>query len=190
METLLNVVENVAGDCTKADAAEQAVIEEVRKLGNEALQGWAERAVQKATEAVRHSNPPYRATGKKSLVAYAFRENRGHGTGLAWPWPQVRPFLSRRGERPELFAAVATGDYRLRRGPWVWPSPEKAAGTLWDHDSGQYGAEDHRRAWDPHAGAAGTGRACLSARPGCRQQIGEIDGSMVPIVTSGDRSGG
>lgn len=36
METLLNVVENVAGDCTKADAAEQAVIEEVRKRGNEA----------------------------------------------------------------------------------------------------------------------------------------------------------
>jgi hypothetical protein len=28
METLLNVVENVAGDCTKADAAEQSVIEE------------------------------------------------------------------------------------------------------------------------------------------------------------------
>lgn len=57
METLLNVVENVAGDCTKADAAEQAVLEEVRKLGNAALQGWAERAVQKATETMRHAQP-------------------------------------------------------------------------------------------------------------------------------------
>jgi hypothetical protein len=37
MEMLLNVVENVAGDCTKADAAEQAVIEEVRQMGNAAL---------------------------------------------------------------------------------------------------------------------------------------------------------
>jgi len=65
IETLLNVVENVAGDCTKADAAEQAVIEEVRKLGNEALQGWAERAVQTATEIVRHEQPALQGNGKK-----------------------------------------------------------------------------------------------------------------------------
>jgi hypothetical protein len=36
LETLLHVVENAAGDCPKAAAAEQAVIAEVRKLGNEA----------------------------------------------------------------------------------------------------------------------------------------------------------
>ena len=30
-ETLLDIVDNVAGDCTKAEAAEQAVIDEVRK---------------------------------------------------------------------------------------------------------------------------------------------------------------
>jgi hypothetical protein len=65
METLLQVVENVAGDWTKADAAEQAVLEEVRKMGNEALQGWAERAVQKATETVRHEQPALRGNGKK-----------------------------------------------------------------------------------------------------------------------------
>jgi hypothetical protein len=35
-EPLLNVVENAAGDGTKADAAEQSMIEELRKLGNEA----------------------------------------------------------------------------------------------------------------------------------------------------------
>ena len=65
METLLKVVENVAGDCTKAEAAEQAVREEVRKMGNEALQGWAERAVQKATETVRHEQPALRGNGEK-----------------------------------------------------------------------------------------------------------------------------
>ena len=64
-ETLLNIVENVAGDCTKADAAEQAVIEELRKLGQEALQGWAERAVQKATETVRQQQPALQGNGKK-----------------------------------------------------------------------------------------------------------------------------
>jgi len=64
-ETLLNVVENVGGDCTKADAAEQAVSEEVRKMGNEALQCWADRAGQKATATVRHQQPALQGNGKK-----------------------------------------------------------------------------------------------------------------------------
>jgi hypothetical protein len=65
METLLNVVEDVAGDCTKADAAEPAVIEELRTLGNEALQGWAERAVHRATATVRHEQPALQGNGEK-----------------------------------------------------------------------------------------------------------------------------
>ena len=65
METLLNIVDNVAGDCTKADAAEQAVIDAIRKLGNAALQGWAEQAVHKATATVRHEQPALQGNGKK-----------------------------------------------------------------------------------------------------------------------------
>jgi hypothetical protein len=65
VETLLNIVDNVAGDCTKADVAEQSVIEEVRKLGNAALQEWAEQAVQKATAAERHKRPALQGNGKK-----------------------------------------------------------------------------------------------------------------------------
>jgi len=65
METLLNVVDNVAGACRKADAAEQAVMEELRKMGNEALQCWAERAVQTATATMRHEQPGVQGNGKK-----------------------------------------------------------------------------------------------------------------------------
>ena len=72
VETLLNVVENVAGDCTKADAAEQAVIEELRKLGNEALQCWADRAVQKATETLRQQHPALQGNGKKKSGGIRF----------------------------------------------------------------------------------------------------------------------
>jgi len=57
IETLLNIVDNVAGDCAKADAAEQAVIEELRKLGTAALQEWAEQAVHQAVETVRAQQP-------------------------------------------------------------------------------------------------------------------------------------
>ncbi len=40
---LLEVVENAAGDVDKAADAERRVIEELRQMGQEALQGWAER---------------------------------------------------------------------------------------------------------------------------------------------------
>jgi hypothetical protein len=72
METLLNVVENVAGDCTKADAAEQSVIEELRNMGNEALQCWAARAVQKATATVRDQQPALQSHGKKKSGGIRF----------------------------------------------------------------------------------------------------------------------
>ena len=65
IEALLNIVDNGAGDCIKADAAEQAVREEVRKLGNAALQGWAEQTVQKATATVRQQQPGLQGNGKK-----------------------------------------------------------------------------------------------------------------------------
>jgi hypothetical protein len=47
MESLLAVVEDAAGDCAKADAAERRVIDELRQMGNEALTAWAERGVEK-----------------------------------------------------------------------------------------------------------------------------------------------
>jgi hypothetical protein len=72
MEILLNVVDNVAGDCTKADAAEQSVIEELRTMGNEALQCWAEQAVQKATATVRHQQPALQGNGKKKSGGIRF----------------------------------------------------------------------------------------------------------------------
>ena len=65
METLLNIVDKVAGDCTKADAAEQAVLDEVRKLGNAALQSWAEQGVQRAVATVRTQQPALQGNGEK-----------------------------------------------------------------------------------------------------------------------------
>jgi hypothetical protein len=43
IEGLLSVVENAEGDLIKADAAEQRVVEEIRQLGQTALQTWATR---------------------------------------------------------------------------------------------------------------------------------------------------
>ena len=65
MESLLNVVENAAGDCTKADDAEQHVIEELRKMGNEALHSWANNAALKAAEVLCNQEVNIHKNGKK-----------------------------------------------------------------------------------------------------------------------------
>ena len=51
--SLLRVVEDQGGDLRLADAAEARLIEEIRRMGQEAMQAWAERQVQKCEQEVR-----------------------------------------------------------------------------------------------------------------------------------------
>ena len=66
MEALLNVVENSAGDYIKADDTEQYVIEELRKMGNDALYCWSGNAVIKTASHVREQQPELHGNGKKN----------------------------------------------------------------------------------------------------------------------------
>ncbi len=52
IESLVGLVEDAGDDVEKADEAEQRLIEELRKMGNEALHGWAERKVARKAEEV------------------------------------------------------------------------------------------------------------------------------------------
>ena len=67
VESLLAVVEDAAGDCEKADAAERRMIEELRQMGHAALTAWAERGVEKRT-AVAQAEPTWRPGGKKTSI--------------------------------------------------------------------------------------------------------------------------
>ena len=67
VENLLGVVEEAAGDCEQADAAERRVIEELRQLGNEALTAWAGRGVEKRA-AMAQAEPDWRPGGKKNSI--------------------------------------------------------------------------------------------------------------------------
>ena len=67
MEGLLAVVEDAAGDCQKADAAERRVIEELRQMGNDALTAWAERGVEKQA-VLAQAEPDWRPGGKKNCI--------------------------------------------------------------------------------------------------------------------------
>jgi len=67
VESLLAVVEDAAGDCEKADAAERRVIEALRQMGHEALTAWAERGVEKSV-AVAQAEPVWRPGGQKNCI--------------------------------------------------------------------------------------------------------------------------
>jgi hypothetical protein len=60
IELLINIIEDNAGDCQKANEAEMRVIEELRQMGNEVLHCWPEH--------------------KKETVSGDF--NKGHSTAV------------------------------------------------------------------------------------------------------------
>lgn len=58
-------MENADGDLNEADAAEEFLVEEMRHLGREALQGWAERRVAVTEQEIRQ-RPSIHRQGKKN----------------------------------------------------------------------------------------------------------------------------
>ena len=62
--SIVGAIENSEGDLKEADAAEERIVEEMRLLGREALQGWAEKQVE-ATEGEIRQQPHMHRQGKK-----------------------------------------------------------------------------------------------------------------------------
>ncbi len=112
MEALLNVVENAAGNCTKADDAEQYVIDELRKMGNDALHCWADTAVDKAVEQTREQQPELHGNGKKVCWHTTFGEISVIEPLYRCPGQQFRPFITSAGitSRGCSLNAVATSN--------------------------------------------------------------------------------
>jgi membrane-bound ClpP family serine protease len=68
VESLLLAVEDEAGELKEADAAEMRVIDEMRRMGQEALRAWAARQVDKTSQELRQSDEPARREGKKNCA--------------------------------------------------------------------------------------------------------------------------
>jgi len=80
-DALLDVVENAAGDVTKADEAEQRVFEELRLMGQQAIQSWAERKQQRL-ETVCESRSGLARKEKKASLAHSLRPHPDSRTDL------------------------------------------------------------------------------------------------------------
>src|SRR5271154_6798780 len=74
--SIVGAIENSEGDLEEADAAEERIVEEMRLLGREAMQGWAEKQVEVTEGEIRRQAHMHRQ-GKKTLLAYEVRRNRG-----------------------------------------------------------------------------------------------------------------
>jgi len=72
VEAILDIAENTHGDLITADEAEQCAIEEVRKLGNEVLQDWAEERVLVSASELKNKEKDIVGNGKKNSLAYWF----------------------------------------------------------------------------------------------------------------------
>ena len=66
LEAILAIVKQEGGQCESADAAEFALIQEIRKLGNQALTEWAGHGQTKAVEQARAENPRAKRHSKKN----------------------------------------------------------------------------------------------------------------------------
>ena len=64
--SIVSAVENSEGNLKEADTAEERIIEEMRHLGREAMQGWAERQVEVTEQEIRQQ-PQMHRQGKKKL---------------------------------------------------------------------------------------------------------------------------
>jgi hypothetical protein len=73
IDAILRIVEDTDGDVTKADEAEERVVQELRKLGQESLQSWANGKVHKVESHYEESSL-YKRREKKSFTG-------GRGSG-------------------------------------------------------------------------------------------------------------
>ena len=80
-DALLDIVDNAAGDALKADEAEQLVFEELRRMGQQAIQSWAERKQQRV-EADCDRRSDLARKQKKAPLAHPLRRDQDSGTDL------------------------------------------------------------------------------------------------------------
>jgi hypothetical protein len=74
IERLINIIEDSAGDCQKANEAELRVIEGLRQMGSEALHCWSEHKTEQASGDFDKAHGTALKSGKKNSGGTALSE--------------------------------------------------------------------------------------------------------------------
>src|SRR6202795_1286619 len=82
--SIVSAVENSEGNLKEADAAEERIIEEMRDLGGEAMQGWAERQVEVTEQEIRQQPQMHRQGKKNSAGIRNSAISRSKSRDIGW----------------------------------------------------------------------------------------------------------
>jgi hypothetical protein len=181
-EALLDVVENASGDVVKAHEAEQRVFEELRQIGQDALQAWAERKHQKlSTSLMRALISPVSKKklhwqtrfGKIQVQEQTYRRGR--------KGPTLRPFCEAAGvgcRSYSLGLERALSDFGADQ------SFAKAVAKVKEHYGIEVPASGVRQVTYKHAQGSKQQAELETGLPakGAWQVIAETDGCLIPVV--------
>ncbi len=113
IESLLAIVEDANDEVKQADEAERQVIEELRRLGNEAMHSWAAQQETEQGAAVCAQGEAH-AHGKKTLLVHDVWDHNHSRTPLLAGERLAAAVLPLGGcEVSELFATTAAADGRF-----------------------------------------------------------------------------
>lgn len=189
VEAILDVAENTHGDLITADAAEQCAIEEVRKLGNEVLQDWAEERVLVSASELKNKEKNIVGNGKKKIIWHTtFGDIEVKEHLFIRQGKQFRPFSTSANVR-------CRGCSLLLQRAVVDFGADHAFGRVPEKLQEHYGitlAESTIRAKTEHHAKQmfeqEKQNKVIPDKAGSEQQIGQIDGSMIPIVSIDEES--
>ncbi|MBV5274583.1 MAG: ISKra4 family transposase [Lamprocystis purpurea] len=181
IERLVDLVEDAGDDLRKADEAERRVIEEVRRLGQEVLEDWADGQVTKRAEELDQTPGVWR-DGKKLCWHSTFGD-------IEVTEPQFREGTRRR--RP--FAQSAQVEHRNCSLPLQRVLTDlgadlpfaQAAGKLQEHYGVALSPSTIRQVTEGHAQVLfvdSDDEPAWPTQPGVGIVIAETDGGMVPLV--------
>ena len=193
IETLLAIIENAGGDVEKAAEAERRSIEGMRKMGNEVMHSWARHQQQKK-EAEYQAKPGmnrkeknlygHTRLGKIEIAEQIFTQGRGG--------PEIRPF----SQSAEVKCRECSPGLQRAMVDFGADHPFAGACTQWhEHYGIEVPVSAVRMTTLPH------GAAMLAQEneqkpshelkgAGVAVVIAEMDGSMLPVVETGESKPG
>lgn len=144
-EEILSVVENEQGDTFTADEAEERAFEQVRRLGQEVIQSWAERKHERLVQDYDTRRDTQRK-GKKILLAEQIRVSQPGGADLS----AARPAPTSASLCCVCTSAMSRFEFRvaargggLRGGLIICGGGREGARTLWHRSQSERGARGY-----------------------------------------------
>ena len=190
LEGLLDIVDNAGGDLEKASATEQRVIEELRRMGNDALHCWAEAQERNKSERLKNSDTDVNKKAKKKRywhTCFGTIEVFEQTYASRCAGKIIRPFscsaeVSCRGYSLPLQRAITDFGAEV---PF-----HKISAKLYEHYGIDVPVSSSRLITENHAGNILTHHTLQTEIPekhGVDVLIEEVDGCMIPIVKTAEQ---